>query len=346
MLCHLLAVFPPVYWDLDNCWQRGAFVQERLSLRIPPVHTGWLYARLLLPAPDSVPPSFSLLLLLSLGLFTGKTLTHSLSLKPGTKHGTATGAGSTSPGAQHPWSSPGCPSDRRVCWNIHIFSFQVAPAVRSAGLVFVERFAECRVFRDHPCVFHVWFGCDCRALLYCSSTRCSEKAFIRPAAGITTIISEPAWTSSDACLLSSTRYEYFSWDEAEASWSFCAHWPSHWWQPTCKPPIKQLDPSSSRPLPCCLPGQTPHGRCSLFYSMASAHAGYFQVLQSGTQLFGPQSCTGSAVGFVSFILQQHTHYQLCNSHTDRCSCTLGTRTASTQFKWILVDRFHPSVLAG
>ena len=77
-----------------------------------------------LPASDSVPPSFSLLLLLlSLGLLTGKTPTHSLSLNPGNKRGSAAGAGLTSPGAHHLWSSSGCLSDRRVCWNIHVFFF-------------------------------------------------------------------------------------------------------------------------------------------------------------------------------------------------------------------------------
>ena len=77
-----------------------------------------------LPASDSVPPSFSLLLLLlSLGLLAGKTPTHSLSLNPGNKRGAAAGAGLTSPGAHHLWSSSGCLSDRRVCWNIHVFFF-------------------------------------------------------------------------------------------------------------------------------------------------------------------------------------------------------------------------------
>lgn len=110
-----------------------------LVLRIPPQHTAWLRACVsfdvcvclppsCLPASDSVPPSFSLLLLLlSLGLLTGKTPTHSLSLNPGNKRGAAAGAGLTSPGAHHLWSS-GCLSDRRVCWNIHVFFFFFCPA--------------------------------------------------------------------------------------------------------------------------------------------------------------------------------------------------------------------------
>lgn len=140
--CHLVGVFIEIWLLVDR---RGYPVflsffcrnDTSVVLRIPPQHTAWLCACVsfcvcvcvclppsCLPASDSVPPSFSLLLLLlSLGLLTGKTPTHSFSLNPGNKRGSAAGAGLTSPGAHHLWSSSGCLSDRRVCWNIHVFFF-------------------------------------------------------------------------------------------------------------------------------------------------------------------------------------------------------------------------------
>lgn len=146
-ICHLVGVFIEIWLLVDReeviLFSFFFFLQEWhkrcLVLRIPPQHTAWLRACVsfdvcvclppsCLPASDSVPPSFSLLLLLlSLGLLTGKTPTHSLSRNPGNKRGAAAGAGLTSPGAHHLWSS-GCLSDRRVCWNIHVFFIFFCPA--------------------------------------------------------------------------------------------------------------------------------------------------------------------------------------------------------------------------
>lgn len=161
-ICHLVGVFIEIWLLVDReeviLFSFFFFLQEWhkrcLVLRIPPQHTAWLRACVsfdvcvclppsCLPASDSVPPSFSLLLLLlSLGLLTGKTPTHSLSLNPGNKRGAAAGAGLTYPGAHHLWSS-GCLSDRRVCWNIHVFLFfflpcRVARIVKSPGSAVVN----------------------------------------------------------------------------------------------------------------------------------------------------------------------------------------------------------------
>ena len=162
--CHLVGVFIEIWLLVDR---RGYpvflsfFLQEwhkRCFTHSASTHCLTVCVRLILrvcvclppsclPASDSVPPSFSLLLLLlSLGLLTGKTPTHSLSLNPGNKRGSAAGAGLTSPGAHHLWSSSGCLSDRRVCWNIHVFFFLpcwVARIVKSTGSA-NQRFVECR----------------------------------------------------------------------------------------------------------------------------------------------------------------------------------------------------------
>ena len=117
----------------------------------------------------------------------------------------------------------GPPLDVRLTGGyVEIFMFSSPPGgsrCKKRGLGSAERFAECRVFRDHPRVCCSTFDSGVIAALYyiVLLPAAVDRAFSRPAAGMQAIISDPAWTSSDVCLLSSTRYEYISWGEAEAS---------------------------------------------------------------------------------------------------------------------------------
>ncbi len=98
-----------------------------------------------LPASDSVPPSFSLLLLLlSLGFAPAKHRHTPFPSNRGINTERRQEKDWPPPGAHHPCSSPGCLSDRRVCWNIHIFPLTCYSCRLKPGLGCVKRFVECQ----------------------------------------------------------------------------------------------------------------------------------------------------------------------------------------------------------
>lgn len=150
-VCHTVGIFPHAYLECGLVDRRALYASNTRTCL-----TEWRTACVpphCLPASDSVPPSRSpsLLLVLSLGLFT-RTAPTSRSLRLKASHFKRLEQDcrrDRPPGALRPWSSPGCPSDRRVCSNIHVHIPHSTPlrflSFASLAVRWSKQFVECVV---------------------------------------------------------------------------------------------------------------------------------------------------------------------------------------------------------